>query len=59
MDPQARIGFSAHGSLLRSDYGMTFGIPEPGSRMGVSDEVDVIIEAEFSGPPLKGGSAGN
>lgn len=52
MDPQARIGFSARGSLLRSDHGMIFGIPEAGSKMGVSDEVEVIIEAEFSGPPL-------
>jgi polyisoprenoid-binding protein YceI len=54
MDPNARIGFSARGSLRRSDHGMTFGIPEPGSRMGVGDEVEVIIEAEFSGPPWAG-----
>lgn len=52
MDPHARIGFSAHGTLKRSDYGIAFGIPEPGSTMGVGDEVDVVIEAEFSGPPL-------
>lgn len=50
MDPQARIGFSAHGVLQRSEFGMTYGIPEPGSKMGVSDEVEIIIEAEFSGP---------
>lgn len=54
MDPNARIGFSARGSLRRSDFGMTFGIPEPGTKMGVGDEVEIIIEAEFSGPPLKG-----
>jgi polyisoprenoid-binding protein YceI len=53
MDPHARIGFSAHGTLKRSDFGMTFGIPAPGTTMGVGDEVEVIIEAEFSGPPLK------
>lgn len=53
MDPNARIGFSAHGSLLRSDYGMTFGIPAPGTTMGVGDEVEIIIEAEFNGPPQK------
>lgn len=52
MDPHARIGFSAQGTLKRSDFGVTFGIPQPGSTMGVSDDVDVIIEAEFSGPPL-------
>ena len=50
MDKNARVGFSAHGVLKRSDYGMTFGIPEAGSKMGVSDAVNVIIETEFSGP---------
>ncbi len=54
MDPHARIGFSAHGTLHRSDFGMSYGIPEPGSKMGVSDAVEVIVEAEFSGPPLSG-----
>lgn len=52
MDPRARIGFSARGSLKRSEFGMGFGVPEPGSKIGVSDEVDIIIEAEFNGPPL-------
>ena len=50
MDPHARIGFSAQGTLKRSDFGIKFGIPEPGSTMGVGDDVDVAIEAEFSGP---------
>jgi hypothetical protein len=36
---------------------MTYGIPEPGSNMGVSDAVEVIIEAEFSGPAWAGGDA--
>jgi polyisoprenoid-binding protein YceI len=53
LDPNARIGFSAHGTLKRSDFGMTFGIPKPGTTMGVGDEVEVIIEAEFKGPPWK------
>lgn len=52
MDPHARIGFSAQGTLKRSEFGITYGIPEAGSTMGVSDEVDVIVEVEFSGPPL-------
>lgn len=52
MDPHARIGFSAHGRLMRSDFGMTYAIPAPGTTLGVSDAVDIIIEAEFSGPPL-------
>lgn len=53
MDPNARIGFSATGTLKRSDFGMSYGIPEAGSTMGVSDAVDIAIEAEFSGPELK------
>jgi polyisoprenoid-binding protein YceI len=52
MDPHARVGFSAHGSLKRSDFGITFGVPAPGTTMGVGDLIDVSIEAEFTGPPL-------
>ena len=57
MDPHARVGFSAKGSLKRSDYGVAFGIPAPGTTMGVSDQVDIIIETEFTGPPLAGAPA--
>lgn len=57
LDPHARIGFSARGSLLRSGYGMDFGIPTPEFPLGVSDEVEVIIEAEFNGPPWAGAEA--
>lgn len=52
MDPNARAGFSATGAFKRSDFGISAGIPAPGSKMGVGDEVQVIIEAEFTGPPL-------
>lgn len=51
-DPNARIGFSARGEIKRSDFGVSFGIPEPGTTMGVGDLVEVIIETELSGPPL-------
>lgn len=54
MDPHARIGFSAHGSFKRSDFGMGFGVPAPGTTMGVGDLIDVTIEAEFTGPSLAG-----
>lgn len=54
-DPNARIGFSARGEIKRSDFGITYGIPEPGTVMGVGDAVGIAIEAEFSGPPLKAG----
>ena len=49
MDPSgARIGFSATAQFNRSDFGMGFGVPEPGSEMGVADRVDIILEAEFT-----------
>jgi polyisoprenoid-binding protein YceI len=44
----ARIGFSAHGVLQRSAFGLSTGIPAPGTSMGVSDDVDIAIETEFS-----------
>jgi polyisoprenoid-binding protein YceI len=43
----ARIGFSATGQMLRSDFGIAYGVPAPGTDFGVSDEVKIIIEAEF------------
>jgi len=52
-DPHARVGFSAHGSLKRSDFGMTFALPAPGSAFGVGDTIDISIEVEFAGPPLQ------
>jgi polyisoprenoid-binding protein YceI len=52
MEPHARVGFSAHGSFKRSDFGITFGVPAPGTTMGVGDLIDFSIEAEFTGPPL-------
>lgn len=49
MDPAgARIGFSAHGILKRSDFGMGYGVPPAGSNFGVSDAVEIIIETEFT-----------
>lgn len=53
-DPKARIGFSAHGTFKRSDFGISVGIPNAQNAFfGVSDEVHVTIETELSGPPLK------
>ncbi len=49
MDPSgARIGFSAHGTFKRSDFGIAYGLPAPGTTMGVGDEVEVTIESEFT-----------
>jgi polyisoprenoid-binding protein YceI len=58
MDPQARVGFSAHGSFKRSDFGIAYGVPAPGTTMGVGDLIDFSIEAEFTGPPLAAVPAG-
>ena len=52
MDPNARIGFAAHGKFKLSDFGLAMGIPAPGTTMGVGDEITVQIDAEFKGPPL-------
>jgi polyisoprenoid-binding protein YceI len=52
-EPNARIGFSAHGVFKRSDFGISQGVPKPGSNMGVYDDVTVRIEAEFVGPAWK------
>lgn len=52
-DPAARVGFSAQGSFKRSDFGLAYGVPTGDSKFGVGDEVQVMLEAEFTGPPLK------
>lgn len=43
----ARIGFSAKGSLKRSDFGMGSGLPAPGTNFGVGDTVEITIETEL------------
>ena len=51
LDPAgSRLGFSARGTLKRSEFGLSLGVPAPGSDFGVSDTVEVIIEAEFTRP---------
>lgn len=57
MDPNARIGFSALGTLKRSDFGIALGIPAPGTTMGVGDEIEIALQAEFIGPPLPAAAA--
>jgi len=57
MDPHARVGFSAHGSFKRSDFGLSFGVPPPGTQFGVGDEIDVTIETELSGPAYHGAAS--
>jgi polyisoprenoid-binding protein YceI len=52
-EPKARVGFSAQGRFKRSDFGVSYGVPTPGSTFGVGDDVTVTLESEFSGPPLR------
>jgi polyisoprenoid-binding protein YceI len=52
-EPQARVGFSAQGKFRRSDFGVSYGVPAPGTDFGIGDEVAVTLESEFSGPPLR------
>lgn len=47
LDPGGRVGFSATGTLKRSEFGVGFGIPAPGTNMGVFDDVEIIIETEM------------
>lgn len=55
LDPGgARVGFSAEGALFRSDFGMAFGIPAPGTMMGVGDLVSFRIEIELVNPDAPG-----
>jgi hypothetical protein len=37
---------------------MTFGLPAPGTTMGLGDLIEVTIESEFTGPPLAVASEG-
>lgn len=48
--PLSLIGFSAVGTVRRSEFGLNALLPPAGTNMGVSDEVEVIIEAEFTRP---------
>jgi polyisoprenoid-binding protein YceI len=53
LDPHARVGFSADGTLMRSAFGISFGLPAKGTKMGVGDKVTFHIEAELTGPAWK------
>ncbi|MEZ5866747.1 MAG: YceI family protein [Geminicoccaceae bacterium] len=51
LDPGgSRIGFSAHGTIERSDFGITTGLPPAGSTFGVGDTIELFIETELLRP---------
>ena len=41
-----RCGFTATGSLNRSDFGMTFNVPLEGGGVMVGDRIEITIEVE-------------
>jgi polyisoprenoid-binding protein YceI len=59
--PLSGIGFSAHGTIRRSEFGLSVLQPTSGPDSGVSDEVELRIEAEFNRPldqaPVPAGDA--
>ena len=54
----ARLGFSATGTVFRSDFGITAGLPPPGSDFGIGDAVEIVIEAELVNPDATGPQLG-
>lgn len=49
--PTSLIGFSARGTLLRSQYGLNVLLPSaPDAADGVADDIELLIEAEFTKP---------
>jgi polyisoprenoid-binding protein YceI len=48
--PIAGIGFSARGTIQRSEFGLNTLLPTTGPNSGVSDAVELLIEAEFNRP---------
>ncbi len=51
MGPQmALIGFSAQGTISRSQYGVNTLPPTPSPNNGIADQVELQIEAEFTRP---------
>jgi polyisoprenoid-binding protein YceI len=43
---EARIGFSAHGTISRRDFGITFGLATDGSRIVLGDSVDISLDVQ-------------
>ena len=55
MAPGATVyGFEAAGTIKRSDWGMTKYVPAPGTKMGVGDDISVVIESEVNNAPPMG-----
>jgi polyisoprenoid-binding protein YceI len=47
------IGFSAKGTFSRSQFGMTYLVPQPGQPELVGDQVTIEFEGEFQSSPTQ------
>ncbi|MFC0266728.1 YceI family protein [Kushneria aurantia] len=47
-DETYRLGFDGEATLTRSEWGITYILPEGDNGMGISDDVELDIEAEFT-----------
>jgi polyisoprenoid-binding protein YceI len=43
---EARIGFSARGTISRRDFGITFGLAADGTKIVVADKVDIVLDIQ-------------
>lgn len=53
----ALLGFSARGNIRRSEFGVNALLPAQPGGLGVGDEVEIIIETEFTRPVAAANSA--
>ena len=43
---EARIGFSARGTISRRDFGITFGLAADGTKIILADKVDIVLDVQ-------------
>jgi polyisoprenoid-binding protein YceI len=43
---ETRIGFSAHGTISRRDFGITFGLAADGTKIIIGDKADITFDVE-------------
>jgi polyisoprenoid-binding protein YceI len=43
---EARIGFSARGTISRRDFGITFGLAADGTKIVLADKVDIVLDVQ-------------
>jgi polyisoprenoid-binding protein YceI len=43
---EARIGFSARGTISRRDFGITFGLATDGTKIVLADKVDIVLDVQ-------------